>query len=507
MTAPTVIVGGGMAGLYAAWRLKSADPDADIRLIEATDRLGGRIRSHVFAGHGGLAIDLGATAFASSQRLVGKLTRALGLAAVPYVTSNKHALIHLRGRAMTRRRVGRYGVGPAFRFDVPVGLQAKGGARQLIAAAEALLPGCASFGPADWSRAFAEARLDGVRLAEWPLEAALRRAVSSEMIAYVEARLGSTLQTRGGNALAGVAWIVEQSRLPRPMLAPEGGYQELPRTLEQALRGMSVPIATGEALVGIIWPSEPGANLRLRLRGSDSVFRESEAAAVILALPARSVAMLAHDGPGDVAMRMRALAAMVEPVTAGKLALLFAYAWWRGAGLGEGYAVTDQPLQQVWTARGASDADASAVVAYFDEPYVDYWRKSVGASAGEAGLTELASDHVAVKDALRQLQTMLRRAVPEPIAACFQDWGAHPFGAAMHKWVRGIDPVRAAAEAVQPIADHRLFLCGEAWSPGSQGWVEGALESTEAALQAGFGLGFDYRSDSMDIEALRSGLG
>ena len=53
-----VVVGGGIAGLAAAWHLR----DRDVVVLEASDRLGGRIRSerrgaywlnfgaHVFAG-------------------------------------------------------------------------------------------------------------------------------------------------------------------------------------------------------------------------------------------------------------------------------------------------------------------------------------------------------------------------------------------------------------------------------------------------------------------------
>ena len=55
-----VIIGGGLAGLSAAWRLR----DWDIQLLESSDRIGGRIRSekrgqywmnwggHMFAGEG-----------------------------------------------------------------------------------------------------------------------------------------------------------------------------------------------------------------------------------------------------------------------------------------------------------------------------------------------------------------------------------------------------------------------------------------------------------------------
>ena len=43
MTREVIIVGGGIAGLAAAWRLRHRD----VLLLEAGDRLGGRIRSDV----------------------------------------------------------------------------------------------------------------------------------------------------------------------------------------------------------------------------------------------------------------------------------------------------------------------------------------------------------------------------------------------------------------------------------------------------------------------------
>ena len=43
MTRDVVVIGGGIAGLSAAWRLRHRD----VLLLEADDRLGGRMRSDV----------------------------------------------------------------------------------------------------------------------------------------------------------------------------------------------------------------------------------------------------------------------------------------------------------------------------------------------------------------------------------------------------------------------------------------------------------------------------
>ena len=47
MTRDVVIVGGGIAGLSAAWRLRHRD----VLLLEAGDRLGGRMRSDLSGGY------------------------------------------------------------------------------------------------------------------------------------------------------------------------------------------------------------------------------------------------------------------------------------------------------------------------------------------------------------------------------------------------------------------------------------------------------------------------
>ena len=74
-----VVVGGGITGLTAAYRLSKEMPGARITLLEADDRLGGKISSSTFAGIDGL--DESADAFLTRVPYATGLAAELGLTA------------------------------------------------------------------------------------------------------------------------------------------------------------------------------------------------------------------------------------------------------------------------------------------------------------------------------------------------------------------------------------------------------------------------------------------
>ena len=76
MTREVVIVGGGIAGLAAAWRLRHRD----VLLLEAGDRLGGRLRSDPRGEHW---LNYGAHLFPAPGSLVDTMARECGLETVP----------------------------------------------------------------------------------------------------------------------------------------------------------------------------------------------------------------------------------------------------------------------------------------------------------------------------------------------------------------------------------------------------------------------------------------
>ena len=73
-----IIIGGGITGLYLAYRLTNNDINSAnyITILEKTSRLGGRIHTHIMNEH---VMDIGAARFNLNHNLLIKLLEELGL--------------------------------------------------------------------------------------------------------------------------------------------------------------------------------------------------------------------------------------------------------------------------------------------------------------------------------------------------------------------------------------------------------------------------------------------
>ena len=97
MSRRVVVVGGGIAGLGAAYAL-SRDPSGPaVTLLEASDRLGGRILSETV---GGVVLDAGPDSFVTNKPWGVELARELGLEddLLCTATADRSVYVHTRGR-------------------------------------------------------------------------------------------------------------------------------------------------------------------------------------------------------------------------------------------------------------------------------------------------------------------------------------------------------------------------------------------------------------------------
>lgn len=103
-----VVVGGGIAGLTAAWHLR----DRDVVVLEAADRLGGRIWSE---SRGNYWLNFGAHVFGGPDTATGRLLGELGVRAEP--VPGRLTAVALNGRIVSRGPV------ETFPFRLPLTLR------------------------------------------------------------------------------------------------------------------------------------------------------------------------------------------------------------------------------------------------------------------------------------------------------------------------------------------------------------------------------------------------
>ena len=90
------VVGGGISGLTAAYRLRvSVGPDARITIFDPADRLGGVLRTEQV---GGMTMDLGAEAFITRRPEVPALLGELGLTGRQVASAGARPLLYSQGR-------------------------------------------------------------------------------------------------------------------------------------------------------------------------------------------------------------------------------------------------------------------------------------------------------------------------------------------------------------------------------------------------------------------------
>lgn len=507
------IVGGGISGLYSAWRLKEKHPQWRIVIYERDDRTGGRLLSARPPGMPNVRAELGGMRYLSTHRIVDGLARHLGMEILDFPVSERRNLAYLRGHQLRREEL----TDPK---KVPYRLapeeQGKTIGQLMLAAMERIVPGISRVGRRQQMEMAKRAVFLGRPLYQWGFWNALYRAMSPEAYSFVVDASGYDTTVSNWNAADAIPWFLADFGPNAIYRYPREGMQGLPdRVRDQFLLQLGGEIVSEHTLARA--SRAGGGKLRLEFKRKNPADPPLlvDAAQVILAMPRRSLELI--DLQGAFGDRMGAIRTMIESVAPQPLFKLFACydkPWWRGLGVRQGQTTTDTPLRQTYYFQtegeqpGADPRNTSSLLmaSYNDGRSMKYWigllremRAAAAESSDASGDPDAAAEpgdeqwqrHLAHPAMLEEIRHLLVKVhgmeVPRPYSAAYYDWSGDPYGGGYNLWKIHAKSWEVSSSIVQPVAELPLYICGEAYST-DQGWVEGALETAEDVLKRGFGL-------------------
>ncbi len=494
-----LVVGGGVGGSYAAWRLKTgevadgafglpSDPAARrIALIESSERIGGRLESPAAPDAPALHAEFGGMGFTSHNTILTALVDTVfGLRAEPFPRGGDANLFYLRGERFTVEQLQNgyrvpYQLDPADRGKGPMSL--------IVEAIERVLPGATGYTAAQWRAVQENTVFEGRHLRDIGLWNFLLMNMSSEAFAFAHDATGHFFEVSNWNCAQALPWLLGDGNASYRTLTD--GYDQLPITCATRFVDAGGFLQIGLAADGITANSDGTLRVSVGAAGSIDTRR------VVLAVPQRALEILA---PSSIVLSDPGLAAPLGSVTGHRVMKIFlAYPspWWSELGITDGSSSTDLPLGQCWyfsPVEGQGNTNSLLMASYNDTLATTYWEGLEGGDAfrNPIGTGRFWSEHVPSALMVAEVQRQLREVhgdvtIPEPYAAAYRDWSVDPYGGAFSTWNVGVDADAVEATMLQPDQGVPLHVIGSTYS-SDQGWAEGALATAERLVTEHLGL-------------------
>ncbi len=482
------IVGGGISGLYSAWRLLTGTRGTppSVAVFEASNRFGGRIFSALPEGMPHVPAELGAMRIVTSQSFVLSLTHEMGLSLDEFPMGTNDNLAYLRTkrfrvRDYTQPATVPYALAPSERGKTPDGL--------LFSAIGRLFPKYAQLDTAGWLAAKRTTTWQGKPLWDRGFWNVLSEILSNEAIDLIREGGGYPSFIGNWNAAEASAYLTADFPAGAAYKTIHGGMQRLPLAVKARVERAGGTVHAQARLVSLSTLPGDAAGFRLVFapaRAGDAA-RVVNAKSVILALPKRAIELI-DTGTLLSAPDVRRAFNAVDRVPATKVFFGYRTPWWRQLGLRSGRANTDLPMAQCYyfgtegeQAGGVPRSTNSLLMAsYANDGPSEFWRFAAG--FGGTPLTAPVGD-----DLIKQLDLVHGRTLPHPYTSLAIDWGRDPYGAAWHIWRPGERTWEVMPRIRRPILGLPLSIVGEAWSTEA-GWIEGALNTAEHVLEDQYNL-------------------
>lgn len=438
--APRVlVVGAGIAGLSAAYGLRRRG--FDVVVLEARSRVGGRIET----GHpaSGVVVEHGATRILANHLRVRRYAAELGIALETIPAPSGDEVFVLGGA----RRVGVPRVGDAWPLDLPPD-ERHAAPSELTA--KYLRPLVADVGDP----------LDDA----WPGESAqaIDRMAKNELLARRGATAGAIRLMNLGqssgwtdrmSALQSLRFLALND-LGRPSLRAVGGNDRLPRALAATLGGA---VRCEAPVRRVAWDNREA---RVTLRNGDELAGD----AVICTPPLPVLRSIELNGP--LPASVREAIAEVEGVPVLRIDMTFGARPWQAEGL-SGFMSGDAGIAEIWNLAAGELGARGRLTCYVAGTPARTLSVLPAAERDDAALRAV---ELAFPGAARVVEAMETRS-----------WHNDP-------WARGGWPLYRPGQLSRlhrPLQelDGRFVLASDYLS-SRVGWIEGALESAERAVDA-----------------------
>ncbi len=587
------IIGGGVSGVYAGWRLRrhGGEQFRNVAIFEMSDRVGGRLLSWLPFGRGsGLRAELGGMRFCEDHKVVWNvmdhLARAEGrdLEKVPFYTSDPHTIWRLRGQRM---REGDFTIAQTryklrdFEQTTPDEIIKRVIDKVLQENEEVIqekLPEKPNWLKDKWARREWDIvkpvlSYQGHPLKDWGFWNLLSTILSPEGYQYLSDSLGYYCLTSNCNAAEAIEFIALDFTVLPDFKTLKEGFGHFPAQLGAAFADAGGKIYLKSQLLRFEQNDDDTFTLTIRhslgeeaaFLGINTEIFEVRARQIILAMPRGAMELLEPSRVFNMATNqpLKHLLRSVKGIPAFKFFLLYDNRWWEnedGGGfeydgtrsIPHGHSVCDLPIRQTYyfrpdsceTKRVSSEESeyekwGLMMVSYDDARAVEYWqemgnrpeeeaqsRAAMGMAlqqldkmlpsfmhplfSGIQGIEGLESQqqaaytpppnlHIApeimIQRAIEQVEMLhgqIPGSTPKPIVGAYANWSLDPYGGGWNLWNARVDVQNVMEKLSGPLMDEqsnplRVYVVGESYS-GMQGWVEGALSTTEVVLEKNFGL-------------------
>ena len=487
------IVGAGVAGTYCGWRLQAAQNGRNAVLFEMSDRIGGRLLSVDMPGIPGVIGELGGMRFLNLQRMVSSLTEYLGLPISDFPMGGPQNISTLRSLRL-RNAVFEYPQLVPYRL-LP-GEQGLGPGDLLVKAIKTVIPNATSLTPQEWEKVKQTATWNNDFLYNWGLWNVLLSTnstakgnppvLSSEAYALLFDGGGYESLVDNWNCAEAFEYLLIDFPSSAQYRRLTKGYQTLPKTLAQQFVDAGGKINMQHRLIAFV-PKRVNGAMVLDLDVLDETskaMRRYRANALILAMPQRSLKILAQETPTLTSPEVKELLKSVMPMPAYKTLAVYGTPWWHKLGITAGRSTTDLPIRQVYYMDSAAPPNTNSLMlaTYADGRTQSFWdglykgpkfRKKFPITPNkfftEADVARLAEEQNLAPDdfglTLHALTAEMHQLppdqIPKPNIVYAKDWAEDPYGGGWHFWRPGIKVWEALPRVRQPVDALPVHICGE----------------------------------------------